>query len=78
MRVSYEDLQFWKVTAAKEPFLSSYDKAKEMYDRGIEPIIVWHSGTEMTVEEGDTLKTDIGDFKDFKQSNRQRKKKKKK
>ena len=53
MIICYEDLQFWSVTTARDPFVSAYKKAKQIYDEGSTPIIIWHESSFIEVKRVD-------------------------
>ena len=76
MKILYEDLQFWSVTAARDPFTSAYQKAKNIYEDGFEPLIEWHQGDFIEVKKGEPRQG--AKIKDFKQSKKRVDKKKKK
>jgi len=79
VRISLEDLQFWNVTTAREPFTGAYKKALDIVEKGMMPEITWHEGTFIEVKSDGILKpSDDVLFKKFKQSKTVKKKKDKK
>lgn len=79
MIICYEDLQFWSITTARDPFVSAYEKAKKIYEDGSTPVIIWHDTKFIEVkrvEDPDEIRPEPT-FKKFRQKNKKKTDKKK-
>lgn len=79
MIICYEDLQFWSVTTARDPFVSAFIKAKAIYESGSTPVIIWHDTKFIEVkrvDDPDEVRPEP-EFKKFKQRTKKKVAKKK-
>lgn len=85
MKISYEDLQMWSITASNPMFREAFEIAEQILKEGKTPEIVWYGGDRATggksngwieVNSADGP-IDLTGYKKFKQRNKKKKEKKK-